>query len=287
MPATRPAKEITRWTTQRNSGRSCTVTLVALHESVGITNAYDLALFCERKGVSYHDIADLDTMVHAVRFTDTAWHLRNGNPHSVGLCLTTPVRGYSRSEWLGPQVRKVETAAWWMARSCKILGIPIRDITHPQIRSALKGDMRSAGGTTHNNYTLATGDGTHTDPRNFPTDVCVRWALEAAGQPIPVPTPPTAHPFPLPRDEYFGLITGPKKSHGGINAWEQGHVRSIQQALIRKGYVPGVTNPSSGWADGKFEQPTKDAVTRFQRREMRQTTRFGEVWWDDWDKLFR
>lgn len=108
------------------------------------------------------------------------------------------------------------------------------------------------------------------------------------GQSAPAPTPtprPTAPGWPLPRDHYFGLITGPAKSHGGYYPAERANVRLIQQALIRKGYVPGVSDPNSGWADGRFEQPTKDAVTRFQRAEMPGTTRFGEVWWDDWAKL--
>jgi hypothetical protein len=91
-----------------------------------------------------------------------------------------------------------------------------------------------------------------------------------------------APPWPLPRDHYFGLITGPAKSHGGINASERANVKLIQQALINKGYAGRV---SAGWADGKYEQATKDAVTRFQRAEMPRTTRFGEVWWDDWAKL--
>lgn len=176
MPATKPAKELTRWTTKRNAGRPGIVTLVAIHESVGITNAYDLALFCERRGVSYHDLADLATMVHTVRFSDTAWHLRDGCARSVGLCLTTPVSGYSRAEWLGPQARKVETAAWWIARACTLLGLPIRHLTHAQLRSALKGNKADGGVITHNDYTLATKDGTHTDPRNFPMDVCIQWA---------------------------------------------------------------------------------------------------------------
>lgn len=91
-----------------------------------------------------------------------------------------------------------------------------------------------------------------------------------------------APPWPLPRDHYFGLITGPARSHGGINAFERGHVKLIQQALIAKGYAGKV---GAGWADGKYEQATKDAVTRFQRAKMPGTTRFGEVWWDDWAKL--
>lgn len=97
--------------------------------------------------------------------------------------------------------------------------------------------------------------------------------------------PDLPQPFPLPRDHYYGLITGPDKSHGGYYAAEQPVIKIIQQRLIVKGYVPGIVNPNSSWADGKFEQPTADAVTRFQHAEMPGTTYFGQVWWDDYAQL--
>lgn len=182
MPARKPPTELTRWTTQMSQGR-LPVTLIALHESVGVTNALDLALFCERQGVSYSDIADNAQMVHAVRFADTAWHIRNGNSRAVGLCLTTPVAGYSRAEWLGPQLAKVEISAWWVARACAMFGLPIRHCTYTQIRSALRGNKADGGVLTHDDYTKATGDGTHTDPRNFPMDVCIDLARALTGEP--------------------------------------------------------------------------------------------------------
>lgn len=103
----------------------------------------------------------------------------------------------------------------------------------------------------------------------------------------PAPSAPTggAPAFPLPRDHWFGDIKGPDRSHGGFYASERPWVQMIQRALIRKGYVPGITDPNSGWADGLFEQPTVDAVARFQRAEMPGTTYYGQVWWDDWAQL--
>lgn len=103
--------------------------------------------------------------------------------------------------------------------------------------------------------------------------------------PAPAPAPRVAPPWPLPRNEYFGLVTGPAASHGGYYPNEQPYVRAIQQALIRKGYVPGVSDPGSPWADGIYEQATADAVARFQRAQMPGTTYFGQVWWDDWARL--
>ncbi|WP_370625795.1 peptidoglycan-binding domain-containing protein [Corynebacterium sp. TAE3-ERU16] len=104
----------------------------------------------------------------------------------------------------------------------------------------------------------------------------------------PAPNPPAlAQPFPLPRGHYYGLIGGPNESHGGINDAERRVVRIIQQRLIAKGYVPGISSINSPWADGVYEQATADAVTRFQQREMPGTTLFGQVWADDYAQLAR
>lgn len=233
MPARPPVKEITRWSTKRESGRDMAVTLVAIHESVGITDAWDLALFCERRGVSYHDITDLSTMVHTVRFTDTAWHLRDGCDASVGLCLTTPTRGYSRDEWLGPQRAKVEIAAWWVARSCKIYGLPIRHCNHAQIRSALRGVKADGGVITHNDYTLATRDGTHTDPRNFPMDVC----LDMARGITDVPEDDMAQ---VPQAEWADLLNKVRTMYGDRDPKDRHTMRRVDGGYLRKQIPPEV-----------------------------------------------
>lgn len=112
----------------------------------------------------------------------------------------------------------------------------------------------------------------------------------SAPPPPPVPPKPTLHrPWPsyMGHNHYFGLITGPNSSHGGYYASERGDVKAIQQRLIALGFVPGITNVNSGWSDGKFEGPTKDAVTRWQHAKYASTTsRPGEVWQDDWNHLF-
>lgn len=134
--------------------------------------------------------------------------------------------------------------------------------------------------------------------------------LEAAGNPSPIinPTPPPPPPPVIKHgpmyqhavpaliargtNNYFGDIDGPAAEHGGINTTERNLIRLIQQQLIYLGFVPGVTNINSSWADGIFNTkdghiggPTTDAVTRFQKKYMPGTTFYGEVWWDDWTKL--
>lgn len=134
---------------------------------------------------------------------------------------------------------------------------------------------------------------------NIDRNICwVDLALLANGTgPVSVPQPAgggggRAPSWPLAgqRGHFFGDINGPHASHGGYYASERPHIVAIQKALIRKGYArrnngQPVTNPDGGWADGKFEQATIDAVARFQRAEMPGTQYFGQVWSDDWAKL--
>lgn len=121
---------------------------------------------------------------------------------------------------------------------------------------------------------------------------------QGATPPKPPTKPPTkppvkpalhrAWPAYMKPGNYFGLISGPAVSHGGYYPNERGDVRAIQQRLISLGYVPGVHNAADGWADGLFEQPTFDAVARWQHaRYAASTSLFGQVWSDDWDHLFR
>lgn len=127
-----------------------------------------------------------------------------------------------------------------------------------------------------------------------PATVTRGGAPSPAPTPAPTPAPSTGVPalpeWPaarMPAGHYFGLLSGPAKSHGGGNAWEKPFVQAIQRRLIAKGYVPGVKDWRSGWADGKFEQATADAVARFQRAELPRTTIFGQVWADDYRQLAR
>ncbi len=109
-----------------------------------------------------------------------------------------------------------------------------------------------------------------------------------AGPPPPPPRP-VRRPWPgyMGPNDYFGLITGPNESHGGYYSGERADVKAIQQRMLVLGYVPGVTGENNDWADGKFEQETKDAVARWQRANYPgTTTRYGEVWSDDWTNLF-
>jgi hypothetical protein len=86
-------------------------------------------------------------------------------------------------------------------------------------------------------------------------------------------------PSYMPVGHWFGNIAGPVKSHGGYYAQERPDVSAIQSRLNALGY--------SVAADGKFGPSTISAVTRWQReRYAAQTSLYGQVWPDDWARLF-
>jgi hypothetical protein len=101
--------------------------------------------------------------------------------------------------------------------------------------------------------------------------------------PAASPHPGQVPPWPLPAGNYFGLITGPNASHGGFRPADRPSIRLIEQALIRKGFVPGVTDQNAPWASGQYTEPTREAVLRFQKATGRPQT--GTVSAGDWAVL--
>lgn len=118
---------------------------------------------------------------------------------------------------------------------------------------------------------------------NIDRSVC--WVDLASLTSGVLPDPPhgggggTAPPWPLGPGQYFGLITGPTESHGGYYSNERGWVQQIQEALQRKGFA----STAPGWADGVYEQPTRDSVLAWQRSVGYIQT--GNIWPDDWALL--
>ena len=94
-------------------------------------------------------------------------------------------------------------------------------------------------------------------------------------------TPPPSTSWPLPKNHYFGLKSGPAQSHGGGQAKDVPWVRWIQTRMNELKY-------GSLRVDGDFGPTTKASVTKWQRaRYQAQTTRFGEVWSDDFVRLMK
>lgn len=101
-------------------------------------------------------------------------------------------------------------------------------------------------------------------------------------------------PFTLGLGHYYGLMSGPDQSHGGYYASERPVIKAIQQKLVSLGYayrsngqqVPPSAWATDGWSDGIFGPESADAVTRFQRQHMPNTEFYGQVWGDDYSKLW-
>ena len=275
------------WSPNHSSRNGATVKYVVIHTAEGARTAASLGNYFSNPSVdaSSHVGIDNGTIEQYVSYDRAAWTLLNGNPVSDNAELCAFAR-WSRDEWFQNQ-GMLDRAAQWIADRCRARGIPIRKLTPGQIDAGWSGVIGHADWT----YS-AIGQGDHTDPGpNFPWDYVISKAQglnptpggggTGGGGGGPVTGPATT--FPLPNNEYFGLITGPDESHGGYGAQEQVWVKQIQQALQAKGFAP----KDAGWADGIYEQPTADAVAAWQRANMPGTTRFGEVWWDDWEVLIQ
>lgn len=105
------------------------------------------------------------------------------------------------------------------------------------------------------------------------------------------PAGPTLHrawpSYMPPATDYFGPIDGPNRSHGGYHLTQRPDIKAIQQRVITLGFVPGVTSTLSGWADGIYGPKTTAAVAAMQRALWSAFTKvFGQVWRDDWTRLF-
>lgn len=84
----------------------------------------------------------------------------------------------------------------------------------------------------------------------------------------------------IPKSEYFGHIKGPNASHGGKYAKERPEIQAIQARLNALGY-------NAGKVDGIFGDQTKKTVAAWQHALYSDlTSRYGEVWTDDWQRLF-
>lgn len=241
---------------------------------------------------SCHHIVDPYEVVQTLPEDVIAWGAPPLNEEGVHIELCDPQKGPA-SRWNDAEHQAMlDLAAELGNEIADRHGIPMVWLYPDELGAA------DGGFTDHENVAIVWGQTHHTDPgwtvqRSDDFMARVRGERPSGGgaaapaAPRSDPPEPQAPDFPLPRDEYFGLITGPADSHGGWYSWEQPHVRAIQRELIRQGYVPGVHNPRSSWADGIYEWPTHEAVARFQRAEKaNSTSRYGEVWWDDWSQLF-
>jgi hypothetical protein len=150
------------------------VRLIAIHTAEGARKASDLEAYFNRSGVnaSSHAIVDANNTLQILSYDRASWTLRSGNPISDNLEICAFAK-WTRAQWMStgtvdgcanPKAMLARTAKWIRSR-CLARDIPIRRLTHAQIRAG------AAGVIAHDDWTKAMQDGSHWDPGpNFPWD---------------------------------------------------------------------------------------------------------------------
>ena len=156
---------------------------LAVHSTEGIMKAPDLRAWKSWPGSS-HASADADGVLLSggadgfVPYERAAWTLRNGNPVSENIELCAWAR-WTRAEWLSRPLL-LERCAEWLADRHKVTGVPLVKLTVAQVRAG------HAGVIDHDDYSDATGDGTHHDVgESFPWDIAIPRARLLAGETDP------------------------------------------------------------------------------------------------------
>jgi hypothetical protein len=171
-----------------SSRNGAAVRALAVHTTEGAMTVGALRAFFDRpdaKGSSHAGADDSGALADGavdgfVSYDRAAWTLRNGNAWSDNLELCA-FAGWTRSQWL-TRPRLLEACALWLARRHKARGIPLTKLTVAQLRAGTHGVI------DHDDYSDATGDGTHWDVgENFPWDVVIPRAIQLAGGTAPEP----------------------------------------------------------------------------------------------------
>ena len=250
--------------------QSCKIRHIVLHHNAGTLSIDDIWNTWQTREASAHYQVEIGGRIgQLVNDFDTAWHAGNGYENSISIGIE------HANNILGPvwsiSDATLDNGAHLVAALCMSygLGTPAYGV-NVWFHSDFYGTVcpGAIAGSQKNAY----------------FDRATYWYRIMLGETSPI-TEPSWPQFPLNSNEYFGNITGPNNSHGGYYAWEKPYIKLIQEFLVDKGYA-GKVNKAE-WCDGVFEQPTVDAVASWQRDNMPGTTRYGEVWWDDWDAMRR
>lgn len=198
-----------------------------------------LAFFREKTDRSCHAIADDDELLdHLVPYDRAAWTLRGGNVRSDNLEMCA-LASWSRAEWLA-HPGMLRNAARWVAARCRARGNPPEYIGAAGVRD------RRRGYIDHNDYTQATGDGTHWDVGpNFPWDVfepMVRAAYD--GDPLTSPEDDTMALIFADRDDFKRAVR--EVLNEGTGAGQTSWAATSRATLQTVQSVVNLVNSSTG-----------------------------------------
>jgi len=149
---------------------------VVLHTAEGARTKESLGSYFYQASTmaSSHVGIDAGGILQYVPYADAAWTLRYGNEESDNAEICGFAR-WTRAQWLSTGTvdgcvnprQMVRNAAAWAKSRCAARGISRQHLTPAQV-----GGRSMKGIIDHHDYTLGTGDGTHTDVGDgFPWDV--------------------------------------------------------------------------------------------------------------------
>lgn len=168
-------------TANHSSRHGARVRLVVLHTTEGARDVDSLGAYFQRvTNVSYHGAMDDDRFETYVYYSEASWSILSANPYSDNAAFCA-FSAWDRAEWLR-HPRMIELGAAWVAERCVARGLPIRRLTPAEVAAAAYDPSHPGGVIMHRDYTLATGDGTHTDCGDgLPWDVILARAQQLAG----------------------------------------------------------------------------------------------------------
>lgn len=161
---------------------------LAVHTTEGIMRATGLRDWTTWTGSSHASNDETGVLLSGsadgfVDYSLAAWTIRNGNHISDNLEQCGWAR-WTRAEWLARPLLLETTAQWLAERHAARPWIPLRRLTAAEIKA------KQPGVLGHGDYTVATGDGTHTDPGpNFPWDIVLARANALVNGDDDMPTP--------------------------------------------------------------------------------------------------
>lgn len=241
-----------------SSRNGAAVRCLALHTSEGAATVGQLRAFFDASGkASSHASADSTGALADgaaggfVDYANKAWTIRNGNAwtDNIELC---GYASWSRVQWLAVP-KLLEACATWLARRSRARGIPLVHLTVDQLRQGRSGVI------DHDDYSDATGDGTHWDVgENFPWDVVIPRAIAlAGGSPPPAPA---RH-----RKRRSMYIVRNTETGGMFLATDRGmiHLETVEEVNVA-GWLLDDTRPANATLshNGRFAAVCQAVLTR-------------------------